>query len=399
MSSTTMTSIDLLIRVSLLLGAGMVSALLLHRRSASVRHLALSASLGGALVLGVLVPWAPRLDVPVRAWKSDAARGARTGRALRDIRGLPKVVTRETSASVADDVVTNDALSSDSIRLSGATIVSASGRPPLWLLAWVAGALLTLGWGLAGRLGLALLVRRPQPVTDGPWRDIVGEAAARLGSSKPIAIFVSDKVGAPMTWGSRRPILILPVESATWSDDLKRSVAAHEVAHIARNDYLLQLMAMVSCAVYWFHPFIWMTSHRMRQAAERACDDQVLKLGTAGEEYAAHLIGVARVSRNLRLSGAVAIGMARPSTLEGRIVDVLDASRARGEAGKRVGRVVAAVAAIALVFVGGVRPVPAATPEYRTVEFIPVEPVTESNVLNEHATAVAPVPAPNAPFV
>src|SRR5687768_6850864 len=159
MSSTTMTSIDLLIRVSLLLGAGMVSALLLHRRSASVRHLALSASLGGALVLGVLVPWAPRLDVPVKAWKSDAARGARTGRALRDIRGLPKVVTRETSASVADDVVTNDALSSDSIRLSGVTIVSASGRPPLWLLAWVAGALLTLGWGLAGRLGLALLVR------------------------------------------------------------------------------------------------------------------------------------------------------------------------------------------------------------------------------------------------
>ena len=111
----------------------------------------------------------------------------------------------------------------------------------VWLLAWIAGALLTLGWGLAGRLGLALLVRRSQPVTDGPWRDIVGEAAARLESSKPIAIFVSDKVGAPMTWGSRRPILILPVESASWSDDLKRSVAAHEVAHIARNDYLLQL--------------------------------------------------------------------------------------------------------------------------------------------------------------
>ena len=56
MSSTTMTSIDLLIRVSLLLGAGMVSALVLHRRSASIRHLVLSASLGGALVLGVLVP-------------------------------------------------------------------------------------------------------------------------------------------------------------------------------------------------------------------------------------------------------------------------------------------------------------------------------------------------------
>ena len=390
MSSATVTSIDLLIRVSLLLGVGMVGALLLQRRSASVRHLVLSASLGGALVFAVLVPWAPRLDIPVNVWTSDA-RTPRAARALREIRA-PRVVMRSTSIPAATPDVMDDTFSSDSISSSGVTIISGSGRPRLWMLAWAAGALLTLGWGLSGRLGLALLVRRSQRVTDGPWRDIVDEAAARLQSSKPIAIFVSDRVGAPMTWGARRPVLILPVESASWSTDLMRSVAAHEVAHIARNDYLLQLMAMVSCAVYWFHPFIWMTSHRMRQAAERACDDQVLKLGTAGEDYAAHLIGVARVSRDLRLTGAVAIGMARPSTLEGRIVDVLDPSRARGEAGTRTRRVVAAVAAIAVVSVGGVRPVPAATPEYRTIELIPIEPTIESNALNEHATAVAPEP-------
>jgi hypothetical protein len=116
----------------------------------------------------------------------------------------------------------------------------------------------------------------------------------------------------------------------------------------------------------------------MRQAAERACDDQVLKLGTAGEEYAAHLIGVARVSRNLRLSGAVAIGMARPSTLEGRIVDVLDSSRTRGEAEPRVRKTIVMAAILMLVFVGGVRPVPAATPAYKTIEFVPTEPSLEA---------------------
>ena len=387
MSQSTLTATELIIRVSLLLGAGMITALLLHRRSASVRHLVLSASLGGSLVLAMLVPWAPRLEIPVKSWRSDTPRSVRSLRSLRGARAMPKLVKRETPlptpSSTPGTVVENEGVLSDSTLMSGVSIVHAADRPPLWLMAWLAGALLTLGWGLSGRLGLQLLARRARRVTDGPWRDIVGETAARLGVTKPIALYVSDSVGAPMTWGSLRPVLIVPVESESWSDELMRSVAAHEVAHIARNDYLLQLMAMASCAVYWFHPFVWMASHRMRQAAERACDDQVLKLGTDGEEYAAHLIRVARVSRHLRLSGAVAIGMARPSTLEGRIVDVLDSSRARGEADARVRRLIAATSAMALVFFGGVRPVPAATAEYRTIEFNPIAPALESAVANE----------------
>ena len=403
MSPATLTSFDLLIRVSLLLGAGMVTAIALHRRSASVRHLLLAASLGGSLVLAVLVPWAPRLEIPVKAWRSDAPRSARSLRVLRGSRALPKLVQRDapTAPLVAGTpgIAADEGVVSDSAMTSNLTIVRASAPQPLWLMVWVAGALLTLGWGLSGRLGLVLLARRARRITDGPWRTMVDETALRLGVTKPIAILMSDRVGAPMTWGSRRPVLMVPVESESWSDDLRGSVAAHEVAHIARNDYLLQLMAVTSCAVYWFHPFIWMTTHRMRQAAERACDDQVLRLGTAGEEYAAHLIGVARVSRDLRLSGAVAIGMARPSTLEGRIVDVLDPSRSRGDAGGRVRRIVAAAAVVTLVFVGAVRPVPAATTEYRTIEFNPIEPSVESNVVTGHAAAVAPEPVINTNFV
>jgi beta-lactamase regulating signal transducer with metallopeptidase domain len=394
MSPDTLSAIDLVVRVTLLLGAGMMTAFLVRRRAASVRHLALSASLGGTLVLALLVPWAPRLDVPIRKWQSEISpRGARL---LRDARGF-KTLVFESDSKVTSPVTVSSAssmeagLAADSLTLSGITTFGGPDRPPLWLIAWVAGALITLGWGLSGRAGLALLVRRATLVTGGPWRQIVDETSARMGTSRPVSIYLSSRVGAPMTWGAIRPVLMVPVESDGWTDELKRSVAAHELAHVMRNDYLLQLMAMVTCAIYWFNPLVWMTSHRMRQAAERACDDQVLKLGTPGEEYAAHLIGVARVSTNLRLSGAVAIGMARPSTLEGRIVDVLDTDRARGEAAPRTRKAIVAAATMVLVLVGGVEPVPAATPVDDEITTVRTPDSVSERVADFVADSMAPV--------
>jgi hypothetical protein len=136
----------------------------------------------------------------------------------------------------------------------------------------------------------------------------------------------------------------------------------------------------------------------MRQTAERACDDQVLALGATGEEYAAHLIGVARTARQLRLRGAVAIGMARPSTLEGRVVAVLDAARTRSAPSMAIRRAIAATAALMLVFVGTVRPVAASGTKRATMTFtmsgppVPTspEPATSSPV-SESITAVRPV--------
>lgn len=353
MSSPTMTAIDLLIRVTLLLGLGTLAALALHRRSASMRHLVWATSLGGSLVLAVLVPWAPRIDLPLKRWPGAIGNlvvapdisintGASVSAATSSFPGLVNVAPTP-----------NEGINENRI------IISSSPRPSLWLKLWVSGALLVGAWGVFGRLGLALLTRRARPLSTGGWRAIVDATSSRLGVSRRIAIYQSDRVGAPVTWGALRPVLVVPSESTTWSDELRRSVAAHEVAHVARNDYLMQLMATLACAVYWFHPLAWFVARRMRNAAERACDDHVLASGASGEEYAAHLIGVARVSRQLRLAGAVAIGMARPSTLEGRIVAVLDGSRRRDEPTSGVRRTVVAASAALLVMIGAVRPVAA----------------------------------------
>ena len=384
MSSIPFDVVDLLIRVTLLLGAGSVVALALHRRSASVGHLAWSASLGGSLVLGALVPWSPRFALPVPAWPGGA-----------DVVSTSPSPTHR-AQSPSPDVNPLGILPAD--RGDAVTVGSTEPRP-IWLLIWVAGGAVVLTWGLAGRLGLTLLTRRARPVSDGPWREAVDDTRRRLGVGRPIAIFMSSHVGAPMTWGALTPVLIVPEESAAWPDGLRRSVVAHEVAHVARHDYVIQLMAMTACAFYWFHPLVWMATRRMRQAAERACDDQVLGLGTTNEEYAAHLIGVARASRALRLTGAVAIGMARPSTLEGRIVAVLDADRRRGEPPPRVRKTGVALAAAALLLIGGVRPVIVAganVPELPAVT-VPDRETDSVAVIEELVPAVLPSAALPAP--
>jgi DUF4097 and DUF4098 domain-containing protein YvlB len=106
-------------------------------------------------------------------------------------------------------------------------------------------------------------------------------------------------------------------------------VLDHELAHSARGDHLARLIGVIACALYWFHPLLWAAFRRQTIESERAADDHVLVRGTRGPDYAAHLLEIARRSRGLRQAGMVAIGMARHSELEGRLVAALDEQRER----------------------------------------------------------------------
>jgi hypothetical protein len=116
--------------------------------------------------------------------------------------------------------------------------------------------------------------------------------------------------------------------AVAWSDERRQSVLLHELAHIRRHDCRVQLVAQAACALYWFNPLVWTAASHLRSERERACDDQVLHFGAQASSYAAHLLDIARELRpSLRPSAALA--MARPSDLEGRLLSVLAARRAR----------------------------------------------------------------------
>jgi TonB family protein len=120
------------------------------------------------------------------------------------------------------------------------------------------------------------------------------------------------------------PVILLPRDARSWSGDRIRLVLAHEMAHLVRRDWMIQLLAEVARAINWFNPLFWLASARLRRESEYACDDIVLDLGIGGTSYASHLLDLARTFSVHGRTWLPAPSIARPSTLEGRVRAMLN---------------------------------------------------------------------------
>jgi beta-lactamase regulating signal transducer with metallopeptidase domain len=87
---------------------------------------------------------------------------------------------------------------------------------------------------------------------------------------------------------------VLPAGASEWDVERRRIVLSHELAHVLRNDWLLQFCAELLRACFWFHPLAWIAARQIRQESERACDDAVLNSGIAAPEYASQLLALAQ---------------------------------------------------------------------------------------------------------
>jgi TonB family protein len=122
----------------------------------------------------------------------------------------------------------------------------------------------------------------------------------------------------------QRAKIILPASAPQWADDRIRIVLAHEMAHIRRRDWAVQMSAEIIRCVYWFNPFVWIACARLRHSSEEACDDAVLRKGVHGPDYAEHLLELARMFKRHRTAWSAAPAIARPSGLERRIAAMLN---------------------------------------------------------------------------
>jgi beta-lactamase regulating signal transducer with metallopeptidase domain len=131
---------------------------------------------------------------------------------------------------------------------------------------------------------------------------------------------------SPVTVGLLRPVIIFPEHWQQWPQAQLDAVLAHEGEHARRHDPLVQWIALLNRALFWFHPAAWWLERKLSALAEEACDDHVLARGHHPGEYAEYLIDIARlVSR----SGARVdiTGMAMPgSFLSQRIRRILQGS-------------------------------------------------------------------------
>ena len=142
-------------------------------------------------------------------------------------------------------------------------------------------------------------------------------------SNRRVNVRLSDRVTVPMVWGFLRPVILLPVDADHWQTERLRVVLLHELAHIRRWDWTMQMVAQVACAIHWFNPLVWCVARRMRIEVEQACDDQVLNAGYPSTNYAQHLLDITRNVKIARTTSLAAVAIARSSKIERRLRTVL----------------------------------------------------------------------------
>ena len=152
----------------------------------------------------------------------------------------------------------------------------------------------------------------------------------------------------PMTFGLLRPVVLMPYGAAKWPAERLRVVMLHEIAHVKRRDWLTTMLAEVACALYWFHPLVWLAAHRLRVESEQECDDLVLTSGVQAVDYADHLLEVVRGLTGRRGSMPAVVTMAQEGDITGRLKTILAESKNRSAATGR-GLALAVLAALVIV--------------------------------------------------
>ncbi len=325
-----------------------LACVLLRKRSAAIRHFVWGLALAGAFVLPAISLVVPALSFQVPGgWANIASTPNKTiDKTIARTEPLPtapKVEALAESRQIENTVVaatpsrargTQAATTGTPPSLHSSTSPPSSlphqyGQRPLmvWVMAgWALGVLGALTPALAGAWVLRRVKRRSQPIEDTNWLRLRDELMAQLGLTRPISLLGSSETLMPMTWGWRKPVVLLPQSSSEWTEPRRRAVLLHELAHIQRADCLTQQLAHIACAFHWHNPLAWLAARQMRQERERACDDQVIRRGLLPSEYAAHLVALARSHRSLKGAGLAAVAMARrsPSQLEVRVHALLD---------------------------------------------------------------------------
>jgi uncharacterized protein (TIGR02246 family) len=324
---------------SLLLLVGGAATLALYRSSAAVRHAVWTTATAGVLLIAPLALLLPAIHVePPVALAGTLARFSQIESAPRNVQpvGTPDMADFRTAHSPNAAEAPAGAAGSRSLA-------------PTLLAVWAAGALILSCCFLAAGVRLSRIARQSSSVAEPSIDRLALSTAQQLGvASTRVRLRWTDREFTPMTWGLRRPVLILPVVSKTWDEERLGQVLVHEMGHIQRWDVLTQALSSAACALYWFNPLVWMAARQMLVERERACDDLVLESGAKPSSYAHGLLEIAR-SLGARWTAAhVSPAMARRSQISGRLLAVLDPGRSRQGLGRRVA-LVAALAGAGLV--------------------------------------------------
>ena len=322
-------ALSLIVKATAISAGALIAAYIARRSRASVRHVLLAAAFILLLALPVVSVAAPPREVNVAVPQAGSTVRVATLAPLRPAVAVWRSVD-------------------DGGRRAGPVTTTLPSTSTLLLAVWVMGVAFVFLPMIAG-------LRRVRRVRQNgvPWRDgqaVVAEITAARAVRTRTQLLLDETVVGPMTCGVLRPVIVLPRDARVWDpEDLQRAIV-HELEHIRRRDWLMLFIARVVCALYWFHPLVWISWRQLRLEAERACDDAVLR-DAHPEVYADQLVTLAERLASDRAQSTLA--MAGRGDLCARVSAVLDDRQPRGRAGSPW---IATVSAAALLLLAGIAP-------------------------------------------
>jgi beta-lactamase regulating signal transducer with metallopeptidase domain len=144
---------------------------------------------------------------------------------------------------------------------------------------------------------------------DVEWRIFVQNVAARLGIKKPVHVWLSGLVTSPLTIGYIKPVILLPLAAINHlSAQQMEAILLHELAHIRRYDYLMNLIIRFIQAVLYFNPFIKALVQTVEREREKSCDEMVIQFQYDPYGYASALLTLEKANHLSRPLAVAASG-------------------------------------------------------------------------------------------
>jgi TonB family protein len=338
--------LDLAIRSAILVLLGLAGVAVLRRQPAALRHAMLAMTIIATAALLPLKAIVPAWQVPLPIFVAPQVAVPQPWGASLPVPDVSQMTARPASTTTGPPGIVGSV---------------AAGRPGVNLvqfarIIWFVGFAVCAGSLLTGLVRLSRIARRAERVRGGEWMHAANRLQEAYGLRRPVTFLQTDAPDVIATFGMRRHRVLLPVHARAWSPDRIHAVLSHELAHVRRHDWLVQMGAEALRCVYWFNPLMWIACARLRCESEYACDDVVLGRGMAPRDYAVHLLELARVCRHPRRYAVVsALPMARASTLERRITVMLNPAVNRTSVSRRARVAAAALLACLSVSVAAVR--------------------------------------------
>ncbi len=195
---------------------------------------------------------------------------------------------------------------------------------------WTTTNLILCIWGI-GTLAMLIRVafglyrihrfRCTATVADDSYQAICKRLAQKLNINRPVTVCFSDRVVSPISFGWLSPHILIPRKLNLEQFEL---VAAHELAHVQRLDWLTNLFSHVVGAIFFFHPIYHFLNRKLVRLREQICDDWVIQLTGARKKYAQCLLDLVRHENR---AIPLALTLNQPSQLESRIDSILKHNR------------------------------------------------------------------------